>query len=63
MIYLFWAFAAVWVGIFLYIYGLIRRSQALVREVETLREQSHRTTRPPSSPAERLRGGDNDVPA
>jgi CcmD family protein len=56
MIYLFWAFAAVWVGIFLYLYGLIRRSQALVREVEMLRAQSERTTRSPSSPAERPRG-------
>ncbi len=57
MIYLFWAFAVVWVGIFLYLYGLVRRSQALVREVETLREQSQRTTRPPSAPAERPRAG------
>ena len=57
MIYLFWAFAVVWVGIFLYLYGLSRRSQALDREVEMLREQSQTTPRPPSSPAERSRGG------
>ena len=37
MAYLFWAFAAVWVGIFLYLYGLVRRSRALEREVAELR--------------------------
>jgi CcmD family protein len=57
MTYLFWAFAVVWVGIFLYLYGLIRRSQALVREVEALREQLQRPPRTLSSPAERPRGG------
>ncbi len=40
MVYLFWAFAAVWTGIFLYLYMLIRRSHQLAREVETLRERS-----------------------
>jgi CcmD family protein len=63
MTYLFWAFAVVWVGIFLYLYGLIRRSQALAREVEALREQFQRPPRPLSSPAERPRGGGHDIPA
>ncbi len=39
MAYLFWAFAAVWIGIFLYLSALLRRSQALEREVELLRER------------------------
>jgi CcmD family protein len=37
MAYLFWAFAVVWIGIFLYLYGLVRRSRALEREVAELR--------------------------
>ena len=44
MAYLFWASAAVWVGIFLYLYGLLRRSRALEHEVEALRERSQRGT-------------------
>ena len=58
MSYLFWAFAAVWVGIFLYLTALIRRTQALAREVETLREQSQKTMQPPSSVPGRPRVGD-----
>ena len=57
MSYLFWAFAAVWVGLFAYLYGLIRRSQALARDVEMLREQAQRVTPPPSPPAGRPRVG------
>ena len=63
MTYLFWAFAVVWVGIFFYLYGLIRRSQALVREVEALREQLQRPPRTLSSPTERPRGGGHDISA
>ena len=37
MISLFCAFAVLWAAIFLYFYGLIRRSQVLAREVEMLR--------------------------
>lgn len=36
MTYLFAAFAVVWVGLFLYRYGLVRRSRRLEREVEAL---------------------------
>lgn len=50
MTYLFWAFAAVWIGIFLYLYALGRRSQALAREVDTLRERLQKTA-PPSPSA------------
>lgn len=57
MTYLFWAFAAVWVGIFLYLYALTRKSQALAREVEALREQSQRTGQPPAVPAGRPGAG------
>ncbi len=57
MTYLFWAFAAVWVGIFLYLYALTRKSQALAREVEALREQSQRTGPPPVVPAGRPGAG------
>jgi len=55
MTYLFWAFAAVWIGIFLYLYALIRRSQALAREVEALRGQSRKATHSPPLPAGRPR--------
>jgi CcmD family protein len=51
MIYLFWAFAAVWVGIFLYLYSLDKKGQALAREVEALRAQSKKTAPPPAVPA------------
>ncbi|HLW59698.1 MAG TPA: CcmD family protein [bacterium] len=40
MAYLFWAFAVVWIGIFLYLYGLVRRSRALEREVAELRART-----------------------
>jgi CcmD family protein len=56
MTYLFWAFAAVWVGIFLYLYVLIRRSQALAWEVEMLREQLRKDALPTPSPAVGSRG-------
>jgi CcmD family protein len=52
MIYLFAAFASVWIGIFLYLYLLVRRSEALAHEVAMLREQSQKVPRPVSpSPA------------
>ncbi len=52
MIYLFAAFASVWIGIFLYLYLLVRRSEALAHEVAMLREQSQKVPRPASpSPA------------
>ena len=34
--YLFWSFAAVWIGIFLYLFALMRRTRALERELEEL---------------------------
>lgn len=46
MIYLFAAFAAVWIGLFLYLYVLVRRSEALAHEVAVLREQSQKVPRP-----------------
>jgi CcmD family protein len=52
MAYLFAAFAAVWIGLFLYLYLLSRRSEALAHEVAMLREQSQKVPRPASpSPA------------
>ncbi len=36
MTYLFWAFAIVWIALFLYLYGLSRRSLRLEREVGEL---------------------------
>ncbi len=57
MTYLFWAFAAVWIGIFLYLHALARRSQALAREVHTLRERLQKTAPPPPSAAGRSRVG------
>jgi CcmD family protein len=42
MTYLFWAFAAVWLGMFIYLYGLVRRSRALERQVADLIERSRR---------------------
>ena len=36
MAYLFWSFAAVWVGIVAYLYALLRRTRALEREIEEL---------------------------
>jgi len=40
MVYLFWAFAAVWVGIFVYVYGLARRARILEAWVEKLRAEA-----------------------
>ena len=57
MAYLFWAFAAVWIGIFLYLYGLIRRSHTLAREVEALREQVQKPALLGAGPAGRPRVG------
>lgn len=34
MAYLFWSFAAVWIGIFAYLYALMRRMRALEHEIE-----------------------------
>ncbi len=48
MIYLFAAFACVWIGIFLYLYLLVRRSDALAHEVAMLHEQSQKVPRPTS---------------
>lgn len=57
MTYLFWAYGAVWVGIFLYLYALLRKTQTLAREVEALREQSQKTAHPPTVPAGRPDAG------
>ncbi len=40
MAYLFWAFAAVWIGLFAYLYGLVRRSRALERQVADLLDRA-----------------------
>ena len=50
MIYLFAAFASVWVGLFLYLYLLHRRAEALAHEVALLREQSQKAPRSASPP-------------
>lgn len=47
MAYLFWAFAAVWLGIFVYLYGLVRRSRALERQVADLVERAQRVEERP----------------
>lgn len=52
MAYLFWAFAAVWLGIFLYLYGLGRRTQTLERQVADLAERTRRVGSAVSPPAE-----------
>jgi CcmD family protein len=46
MLYLFAAFACVWIGLFLYLYMLVRRGEALAHEVAALREQSRKVPRP-----------------
>ena len=50
--YLFSAFVVVWLGLFIYLYGLVRRSRTLEREVDALVAQSHAAARarpmPPS---------------
>jgi len=45
MAYLFWAYALVWVGIFLSLYGLARRSRVLERQVAELVERSRGSAR------------------
>ncbi len=58
MIYLLAAFASVWIGLFLYLYLLMRRSEALAHEVAMLRERSERAPRqasPAPAPAARPR--------
>ncbi|HXG30836.1 MAG TPA: hypothetical protein VNK81_04255 [Thermodesulfobacteriota bacterium] len=40
MIYLFWAHVIFWVALFIYIYGLIRKSESLKRELEAMKGQS-----------------------
>jgi CcmD family protein len=40
MTYLFWAFAVVWIGLFIYVYGLVQRSRRLERELGELIERS-----------------------
>ncbi len=45
MTYLFWAFAAVWLGLFVYLYGLVRRSRALEGRLDDLTHG----VRPPSA--------------
>jgi len=49
MVYLFWAFAVVWIGIMLYLYTLIQRSRALERQVAELLERSGGSPRARSS--------------
>ena len=56
MLYLFAAFASVWIGLFLYLYMLVRRSEALAHEVAMLREQSQKVPRPATpAPASAVR--------
>lgn len=57
MTYLFWAYAVVWGGIFLYLYALSRRSQALAREVEALRAEMQQPVHLVAAPADRSRAG------
>ena len=56
MVYLFAAYASVWIGLFLYLYLLARRSEVLAHEVAMLREQSQRAPRH-ASPAPAGRPG------
>ncbi len=41
MAYLFWAFAAVWLALFIYLYGLVRRSRALEERLAELLDRAH----------------------
>ncbi|GEM_PF-1050729 len=50
MTYLFWAFALVWLGLFAYLYSLLRRSQALERQVSELLERSGAVHAPGGTP-------------
>jgi CcmD family protein len=54
--YLFWAFAAVWIGLFAYVYLLIRRTDALWREVRALEERSRSTADAPGGAERRVVG-------
>ncbi len=40
MAYLFWAFVMVWLGLFAYLYGLVRRSRALEERIAELSRRS-----------------------
>ncbi len=40
MAYLFWAFVAVWLGLFIYMYRLVRRSRALEEQIAELLDRS-----------------------
>ena len=51
MEYLFAGFAAVWIGIFLYLSMLVRRSRLLERQVAELLERSGAAPRRPSAVA------------
>lgn len=42
MVYLFWAFTAVWLGVFAYLYGLMRRSRVLEQQISDLEERARR---------------------
>ncbi|HLJ62353.1 MAG TPA: CcmD family protein [bacterium] len=51
MTYLFWAFAVVWIGLFIYVYGLVQRSRRLERELGELIERSRSGGTPPRAGA------------
>ena len=51
MTYLFWAFAVVWLGVFIYLYGLMRRIRALGRQVTELVDHARYAAGSGSSPA------------
>jgi CcmD family protein len=57
MAYLFAAFAVVWIGIFVYLSALVRRSRVLERQVAELLERSGAAPRRPSTAASRLGTG------
>jgi CcmD family protein len=57
MVYLFAAFAVVWIGISLYLSVLARRSRLLERQVAELLERSSVEPRHPSAAASRLGAG------
>jgi len=57
MAYLFAGFAAVWIGIFLYLSMLVRRSRLLERQVAELLERSGAAPRHPSTAASQLGTG------
>ena len=49
MSYLFAAFSIVWIVIFLYVLSVSRRQRELAREVERLRQMTHKEPSSPSS--------------